>query len=158
LKPAHALPRLGYRIARYSDFWILGHTTLASRKSRDRVVCGSSGDNLGACADWIEQRLQIARAVFCDEQESSFLTADDFTQDRGISIWRWRALHQYQDLTQAVVSLNSELARDIIQLQLRMSQSRFVRHRESWRKTTMASPEEQRTSGRSRPPPAGSLA
>ncbi|RZN34512.1 GntR family transcriptional regulator [Bradyrhizobium sp. Leo121] len=45
-----------------------------------------------------------------------------------------QSLHQHEDLTQAISSKNGELARDIMQLHLRMSHSRFIRHRSAWQK------------------------
>jgi DNA-binding GntR family transcriptional regulator len=43
------------------------------------------------------------------------------------------SMHQHEDLTQAVEARNGELAREVMQLHLRMSESRFSRHRIAWR-------------------------
>jgi DNA-binding GntR family transcriptional regulator len=47
-----------------------------------------------------------------------------------------QSLHHHQDLTIAVEARDGELARQVMQLHLRMSYSRFMQHRSEWRRTT----------------------
>ncbi|NVO14394.1 MAG: GntR family transcriptional regulator [Rhodoplanes sp.] len=47
-----------------------------------------------------------------------------------------QSLHHHQDLTIAVEARDGELARQVMQLHLRMSYRRFMQHRSEWRRTT----------------------